>query len=296
MTEINQSLPLVSFIMPVFNRVNVIERALLEIFDERKHNYSNLELVVIDGGSTDGTEQILLKYSDQIDYWVSEKDKGVADAFNKGVRVAKGQIIRYIASDDSMLQGHTRAMIQVMIERPELDVIGAQVECYDINSAGVAQASVKIQQFSDGWFDFNEAITWCESGVFSFIETWFFQRRVFEKIIGMDIQYRVATDVDLAFRIIKSDFKFFVLPRVIIKKFHYSDGTNNVSNYTKMIHEHRLIILKHAWFHWRAWKMLYIWPDMCHVRLIWFIWFKIVIIIRCLCPTLYLKLQQLVRS
>ena len=80
--------PLVSFVMPVFNRANVIERALDGIIRERRENYPNIEIVVIDGGSSDGTVEILKRYGSQIDYWISERDSGAADAFNKGVKAA----------------------------------------------------------------------------------------------------------------------------------------------------------------------------------------------------------------
>jgi glycosyltransferase involved in cell wall biosynthesis len=94
MITTDSSLPKVSYIMPVFNRAKVVERAIAGIIEERQKNYPNIELVVMDGGSTDGTAEIIKSFGEEIQIFRSEKDTGAADAFNKGVTLATGKIIR----------------------------------------------------------------------------------------------------------------------------------------------------------------------------------------------------------
>ncbi len=95
-------LPPLSVIVPSYNQAQFIEETLLSILDQ---NYPGLELIVIDGGSTDGTVDILKKYDRQIAYWVSEPDDGQSHAINKGFAKATGEWIAWMNSDDCYLPG-----------------------------------------------------------------------------------------------------------------------------------------------------------------------------------------------
>ncbi len=90
-------LPKISIITPSYNQGKFIEETILSVINQQ---YSNLEFIIIDGGSTDNTVDIIEKYSTQITYWVSEKDEGQSDAINKGFLKATGEIINWLNSDD----------------------------------------------------------------------------------------------------------------------------------------------------------------------------------------------------
>ncbi len=94
--------PSISVIVPSFNQGQYIEETLLSIIGQQ---YPNLEILVIDGGSTDNTTYILEKYSNQISYWHSKKDKGQADAINQGIKLSSGDIVCWLNSDDMYLPG-----------------------------------------------------------------------------------------------------------------------------------------------------------------------------------------------
>lgn len=89
--------PLVTIITPSYNQGVWLEETLLSVLNQ---TYPNIEYIVIDGGSTDGSKQIIEKYQDKLAYWQSKPDKGQADALNIGFRKAKGDLIAYLNADD----------------------------------------------------------------------------------------------------------------------------------------------------------------------------------------------------
>ena len=94
--------PKISIVTPSFNQGKFLEETILSIIDQ---NYPNLEFIIIDGGSTDNSIDIIKKYEQHLAYWVSEKDRGQSHAMNKGIETATGEIISTIFSDDLLLPG-----------------------------------------------------------------------------------------------------------------------------------------------------------------------------------------------
>lgn len=93
-------IPLVSIITVALNADRFIEKAIRSVINQA---YPNVEYIIIDGGSKDGTTDIIKKYEDRIDYWVSEKDKGIYDAMNKGISLAFGKYINFLNADDQFV-------------------------------------------------------------------------------------------------------------------------------------------------------------------------------------------------
>ena len=89
--------PLVTIITVVFNGEAYLEETIQSVINQ---TYDNVEYIIIDGGSTDGTLDIIKKYENQIDYWISEKDHGIYDAFNKGISLAQGTLVGIQNADD----------------------------------------------------------------------------------------------------------------------------------------------------------------------------------------------------
>jgi glycosyltransferase involved in cell wall biosynthesis len=92
--------PLISVIIPVLNREQTLEKTIRSVLNQE---YENVELIIIDGGSSDRTPEILKKYDAYIDIWLTETDKGIYDAMNKGVRLAHGDWLYFLGSDDILL-------------------------------------------------------------------------------------------------------------------------------------------------------------------------------------------------
>lgn len=91
-----------SVITPSYNQADFLERTIKSIIGQ---GYPNLEYIIIDGGSTDGSVDIIKKYQDKIHYWVSEKDQGQSNAINKGIKIASGEWIGWQNSDDIYYDG-----------------------------------------------------------------------------------------------------------------------------------------------------------------------------------------------
>jgi glycosyltransferase involved in cell wall biosynthesis len=101
----------VSIITPSYNQVQFIERTINSVLDQ---DYRNVEYIIIDGGSEDGTLDILRKYSDRI-LWISEKDNGQTEAINKGIKMASGEVIAFLNSDDTYEPGAIRRVVDYFI-------------------------------------------------------------------------------------------------------------------------------------------------------------------------------------
>ena len=93
----NKDYPLITYITVVYNRVNTLQQCMESVLNQ---DYPNIEYIVIDGASSDGTCELIRRYSDKIDYFISQPDKGIYDAMNKGVKLAKGDLICFMNSDD----------------------------------------------------------------------------------------------------------------------------------------------------------------------------------------------------
>jgi glycosyltransferase involved in cell wall biosynthesis len=108
--------PRLTIITPTLNQAGFIERTIASVLDQ---GYENLEYLVVDGGSTDGTVEIIERYADRIAWWVSEPDEGQTDALNKALARATGDVVAYINSDDHYLPGAFEAAVGTLEEHPE---------------------------------------------------------------------------------------------------------------------------------------------------------------------------------
>jgi glycosyltransferase involved in cell wall biosynthesis len=123
--------PKVSIVMPSFNQVEFIERSILSVLNQ---SYPNIELIVMDGGSTDGSVEIIKRYQDKISYWKSESDHGQAHAINKGLAIATGEWVGWQNSDDIYMADAIEELIKCANRNPKAGlVIGdmCMIDAYD---------------------------------------------------------------------------------------------------------------------------------------------------------------------
>jgi len=128
LTAADQDLPLVSIITSVLNGAATLEKALASVAAQ---TYPRIEYLVIDAASTDGTPEILARHGDQLAYWVSEPDAGIYDAWNKGLRQARGQWVMFLGADDQLPPDAVAALVAAAQARGEdLDFVMGQVALY----------------------------------------------------------------------------------------------------------------------------------------------------------------------
>lgn len=120
--------PLVSIITPSFNQAAFLEQTIKSVLDQ---DYPNVEYLIADGGSTDGSVEIIKQYAKRLSWWVSEKDHGQAEAINKGFARAKGNYIAWINSDDYYQPGAISAAVAELQRHPELGFVFGEVQVMD---------------------------------------------------------------------------------------------------------------------------------------------------------------------
>lgn len=129
----NTDLPLVTIVMPSYNQSKYLEKAILSVLQQ---DYPNIEFFVVDGGSKDGSVEIIRRYhrshSNRLVWWVSEKDKGQADAINKGFLRARGDLIAWLNSDDLYLPGAVSKAVKVLNENPDYGLVYGNLKSIDM--------------------------------------------------------------------------------------------------------------------------------------------------------------------
>ena len=158
--------PLVSIITPSYNQVRYLEDTIQSVIQQ---DYPNVEYIVIDGGSSDGSLEVIEKYQDNLAWWVSEPDQGQADAINKGFRKAKGDIIAWLNSDDLYLPGAISSAVELFQKNPLSGVIYGDAVSADADGRLLNELRFK----SWGTLEFLQFNIICQPAVFmksSFVE------------------------------------------------------------------------------------------------------------------------------
>lgn len=178
-----------SLIMPSFNQAPFIERSLISVINQEDEG---VELIVIDGGSSDGTREILERYSRHIAHWRSEPDGGQSDALNKGFRCATGEIYGWLNSDDVYLPGALHHAAQIFRARPDIDVVYGDWLMIDETDRVIEHCPA----LAPSW---TRLIT---EGFFCNAQAMFWRRSLHERLGELDVQLHFTMDFDLMLRMV----------------------------------------------------------------------------------------------
>jgi glycosyltransferase involved in cell wall biosynthesis len=195
-------MPLVSVITPSFNQAEFIEETIFSVISQ---DYSQLEYIIVDGGSTDGSLKIIREYAAQYSsriHWISEPDDGQADAINKGFRLAAGDVICWLNSDDAYLFCSTLSEVVNAFHR----LPGADLIYGDTLLLSHQNRVLKVNSASR--FDYNRLLRGC----FLSQPSVFFRRRVIEQG-QLDSSISIALDYEFWLRVGRSR-KFEYIPRI----------------------------------------------------------------------------------
>jgi glycosyltransferase involved in cell wall biosynthesis len=185
------SLPLVSIITPSFNQANYLEATIQSVLGQ---SYPHIEYIIMDGGSTDGSVDVIKKCEGKLGYWESVKDKGQTDAINKGFNRAKGDILAWINSDDTYANSNAVAdAVNFLIAHPEVAMVYA--DCNFIDEQGKV-----IGKFASRQTDYAKLRT---GYVHIPQQTMFFRAKYWKELGPLDPSFYFAMDYDLWVRIAK---------------------------------------------------------------------------------------------
>lgn len=180
----------ISIITVVFNNVDFIEDAIRSVLFQV---YPSVELIIIDGGSTDGTLGIINKFKAEIDMLISEPDGGLYDAMNKGVSIATGDVIGFLHSDDIYADTDILSSVaNTFIANSSIDAVYGDLKYVARNDVG------KIIRYWESC-DFNLELV--KKGWMPPHPTLFVQRKVFETLIGFDTSYSISSDYEFIIRL-----------------------------------------------------------------------------------------------
>lgn len=190
------SLPLISIITVVYNGENNLEGTIKSVINQ---DYPNVEYIIIDGGSTDGTINIIKRYENYIDYWVSEKDKGIYDAMNKGIKLANGELIGIINSDDYYSKDIFREIVEKFLQKKyQVDFFYGPIGL--INQRGEKYCLMMPLKESD--------IEKYKYTMMPFPHpSIFIKLSVYKKIGLFNCSYKLSADYDLVLRLINNNYQ-----------------------------------------------------------------------------------------
>ena len=178
--------PLVSIITPSYNQASFLEQTLLSVLNQA---YPKIEYWVIDGGSTDESAEIIKRYAPRLAGWVSKKDRGQADAINKGFSKATGQIVGWLNSDDLYYPGAIAGAVEAFRQHPEASFVFSDVESIDEHGK-----AFNLMRYGD--WTLSDLMTFRiigQPGVFM-------RRAVLEQAGFLDLSYNYLLDVHLWLR------------------------------------------------------------------------------------------------
>ncbi len=181
-----QSEPLISVVTPSYNQAPYLEQTIRSVLDQ---DYPHVEYMVIDGGSTDGSVDIIRRYADRLAYWVSESDRGQADAINKGWARCTGDVVSFLNSDDCLLPGALHTIAATFTANPEAGIVYGQAQWVTADGVPVQRTNVNVdaQGLLDSFVGLPQPAA-------------FVRRTILAKIGLLDASFHFALDGEFFFR------------------------------------------------------------------------------------------------
>ncbi len=193
--------PYISIITVCYNSEKTIERTIKSVISQ---NYRNLEYIIIDGASTDNTLSIIDKYKNKISKIISEPDKGIYDAMNKGIKISTGDYISFLNSDDYYLNNTLESLIKEIKSNPAYGIYHGNV----LYSKEKRKTLYRPYPISKNYFTY--------IGMPVFHPTMFVHNSVFKQIGMLDINFKIVSDYKFTFSCFLSGIKFHYCPDLIV--------------------------------------------------------------------------------
>lgn len=216
----------ISVIVPVLNNRTGLQRCLNSIACQP---VGCVELIIIDGGSNDGTLDVIKDYQSIISYWETGKDKGISDAFNRGIKQATAKYIAILNSDDYWQPNYINCFFEAINNFPEADVYYGKIRYFDSSTGASYLRSPDISKMKKRMYLFHPAIFVC--------------REAYKKVGGYSLVYKYAMDSEWCHRAMaqKLHFQFIDSELAVMELGGVSD-----KNYKKALAEYRCSLIFHG--------------------------------------------------
>ena len=192
----------ISIVTPSFNQGRFLEETIRSVLSQRDHVH---EYFVIDGGSTDSSVDVIRKYEDGIDRWVSDRDRGQSDAIDKGFRLATGDVLFWLNSDDVLLPNALERVQQAFDQNPDWDVLTGYSVWID-----AASRILKMHRVP------RESIDWLSWGIIHVCQqTCFFRRALYHAVGRLDLGLHCTMDTELWCRMLKHGARWGHIPEYL---------------------------------------------------------------------------------
>ena len=178
----------VSIITIVYNNANYIESCIKSVLSQ---TYSNIEHIIIDGGSNDGTQEIVKPYIPKLGYYTSEKDKGLYNALNKGIQIATGDVIGILHSDDLFYESTTLEKIVKVFTASKVDLLYANGMYVERENIKKVKRIYKAKPYKNRYLNF---------GWIPLHTTIYVKKEVFQEFGLYDESYSIASDYEISLR------------------------------------------------------------------------------------------------
>lgn len=188
-------------------------------------SHPDVEYIVIDGNSSDNTLDIIEEYRQHIDVFLSEQDKGIYDAMNKGIRRATGDVVAFINSDDFYADADVLARVNAVFETTGADCVYADLDYVHRQDTGRVVREWRSKPFRPGAF---------RQGWHPAHPTFFAKREMFEKFGGFDEEFRISADYELMLRFLEArSVRSEYLPSVLVKMRDGGESNRSLLNIIK---------------------------------------------------------------
>jgi glycosyltransferase involved in cell wall biosynthesis len=224
--------PLVSVVTPSYNQAEFLEDTIRSVL---RQNYPNIEYIIIDGGSTDGSIDIIKKYIGKIAHWVSESDKGQADAINKGFSMARGDIVAWLNSDDMYFPGAVERAVERFRKIPSLGCLYGDA-VFVSRQGNFLRYFTEVEPFDE--FRLRNCLD------FIMQPTTFFLRKAFLDLGGLDTSLHYTMDYDLWCRLARGGYNFHYGADLVAANREHADA-KTVSGDFQRLHEILKVLRRH---------------------------------------------------
>ncbi len=242
--------PKITIVTPSYNQNDFLEDTILSVISQ---NYQNIEYIIIDGGSTDGSVDTIKKYEKNLSFWVSEKDGGQSDAIHKGFKMATGDIICWLNSDDFFVPGALLSVAQHFESNDATEILIGDGMYSDVNG-NITKYYRYIPPVS--FLSKHGVIAFCQQSMF-------INRRYYLKMGGILTHFHYCMDSEFVYRAIRSGCEFSVMHKAS-GVFRWHDDMKSVDMSNVKLKEEGIIASKYysSFSFRRVAKLIYIFMQL----------------------------------